>query len=867
MEWVVRGLFFTLPGLLPWILFRRTLENHDSPGAVGLLVTIPAVSVYAIGFAVRTVTTTPWVWYVAANVGLGAIATAGVGWFLLSTEYTGYIKQPQRLLAAFSVLLLIDQILAWTNPFHHLYYDPIASLSLPTAGIAPIGGPLFQFHAVGAYLLVLLGILACLAEAASSQGIRRTQNFVLIGAVALPAGANVSYLVQLTTQNYTSLMFVATVFILAWVLFEADFFDVVPRGRERAVRNMDDPIVVIDDSNEIVETNPAARRVVNIESGVVGMPLTEFFAPFSEQFEALDLPSELETEITLAQANGQRHFDLRCSRLTRESNETGGWVITLHEITQVKQREQILQQLHTKTATIINQSDRSSICSAAVNAITDVLSIAEVGVYCYNRREEALIPADTTEAFDQLWNTDQAERQSAKSLLWAVYISNTNIRITDRRELQRVFPDEGDSLNSAILLPLGSHGILVIPEVSTGAIGEIETNFAQLLSTSIETALDRARREQGLKTVQNVSRDVLTAKTTDEMAEVVLSQLPEALDFPLAAIWEHDPSTQQLQPLGSTGPADPLFDETPVFEPGNSIAWQAFQQQKTKLISKISNYPEAYDPESVIQSEVISSIDEFGVFAAGSIHPKSFTENERMILASLSTNLQAAAQLIERRRDMQLLDQVLGRILRHNLRNELTVIKGYAQTIEPESDESAPQIDENIIAAAERLEKTATNAQTMREVVRNRDDTTTVSLGGLVADTVDKIRDEFHTAEIQLECEADATVTAHPNIHDAVRQLIRNGIEHNTSDSPVVNIQVFVADDSPKIEVSDNGPGIPRDELTVLNKHGESALEHGSGAGLWVIDRVASYSNVSLDFSVDSGTTVTLTFPTTQTSV
>jgi signal transduction histidine kinase len=137
----------------------------------------------------------------------------------------------------------------------------------------------------------------------------------------------------------------------------------------------------------------------------------------------------------------------------------------------------------------------------------------------------------------------------------------------------------------------------------------------------------------------------------------------------------------------------------------------------------------------------------------------------------------------------------------------------------------------------------------------------------LVADTVDKIRDEFHTAEIQLECEADATVTAHPNIHDAVRQLIRNGIEHNTSDSPVVNIQVFVADDSPKIEVSDNGPGIPRDELTVLNKHGESALEHGSGAGLWVIDRVASYSNVSLDFSVDSGTTVTLTFPTTQTSV
>jgi His Kinase A (phosphoacceptor) domain./Histidine kinase-, DNA gyrase B-, and HSP90-like ATPase. len=859
------GLLFALPGVLPWLLLRTTLANRDSAGALGLLVIIPAVSVYAIAFAVRTVTTTPWLWYVAANIGLVAIASATVGWFLLTAEYTGYIDRPQRALGAFSVLLVVDQIFAWTNPLHHRYYDPIASLSLPTAGIAPIGGSLFQLHAVGAYLLVLLGIIACLREVVNSQGIRRKQNLVLIGAVALPAGANISYLGQLTAQNYTSLMFVATVFILAWVLFEADFLDVVPRGRERAVQNMDDPMVILNDDEQVVESNPAARALVGVESDWEGLPVGEFFEPFCDQADVLQSPTGVETDISITTADRQRDFQLRSAPLAAGGDETGGWVITLHEITQVKQRERVLQQLHTKTAAILDERDRNRICSAAVSAIKEVLGVTEAGVYLYNRRAEALVPVATSMAFDGLFADNAPDSQEPDSLLWAVYKTGTETQIADRRELQRVFGDAG-RVERALLLPLGSHGLLVLPATETTTLGEIEQNFARLLSTSVETALDKARRERGLATVQDITRDAVAATTTDEMAEMVLDELPEALDFPLSAIWEHDPTTQQLQPVDSTGPADPLFDETPVFTPGNSIAWRAFEERETKLISQISDYPEAYDQEGLIKSEVISPIGEFGVFAAGSLHDGRFTENDKQILASLTTNLQAATQLIERRRDLQLLDQVLGRILRHNLRNELTVIKGYAETIEAEANEQHQTMGETIVESAKRLQKTTDNAQTMREVVANRDETSTVSLIEVVEDAIGSVRDKFPGAEIQGECAADATVTAHPNINDAVQQLIENGIEHNDSETPTVDVRLFATGDGPAIEVADNGPGIPRMERDVLDKHGESALEHGSGAGLWVIDRVAAYSNVDLEFTIDQGTVVQLTFPSTQTT-
>jgi PAS domain S-box-containing protein len=858
------GLLFALPGVLPWLLLRTTIENRDSAGALGLLVIIPAVSVYAISFAVRTVTTTPWLWYVTASTGLAAIASATVGWFLLTAEYTGYIERPRRALAGFGVLLVVDQIFAWTNPLHHRYYDPIASLSLPTAGIAPLGGVLFQVHAAGAYLLVLLGVLACLAEAVSSQGIRRTQSLVLIGGVALPAGANIGYLAQLTAQNYTSIMFVASVFILAWVLFEADLFDVVPRGRERAVQNMDDPMIIINDSGEIVESNPAARALVGIESEPEGLPVEEFCEPFCDSAEALRSPDGVETDITVTTDGRQRDFQLRSSPL-EANDETGGWVITLHEITQVKRRERVLQQLHTKTAAILDERDRNRICSAAVSAIEDVLGVTEAGVYLYNRRAEALVPVATSMAFDGLFADGRPGSQEPDSPLWAVYKTGTEAEVTDKRALRRVFGGAAE-VERALLLPLGSHGLLVLPATETTTLGEIEQNFARLLSTSVETALGRARRERGLATVQDITRDAVAATTTDEMAEVVLDELPEALDFPLSAIWEHDPTTQQLQPVGSTGPADPLFDETPVFTPGNSIAWRAFDERETKLVSQISDYPEAYDQEGLIRSEVISPIGEFGVFAAGSLHDRSFTENEKQILASLTTNLRAATQLIERRRDMQLLDQVLGRILRHNLRNELTVIRGYAEEIRSEADGQHQPLGENIIESAERLQKTTDNAQTMREVVANRDETSTVSLTEVVEDAVDRVCDRFPGAEIQGECAVDATVTAHPNINDAVQQLIENGVEHNDSETPTVEVRLFATGDSPTIAVADDGPGIPRMELNVLDKHGESALEHGSGAGLWVIDRVATYSNANLEFTNDGGTVAQLTFPSTQTT-
>lgn len=63
--------------------------------------------------------------------------------------------------------------------------------------------------------------------------------------------------------------------------------------------------------------------------------------------------------------------------------------------------------------------------------------------------------------------------------------------------------------------------------------------------------------------------------------------------------------------------------------------------------------------------------------------------------------------------------------------------------------------------------------------------------------------------------------------------------------------------------VRDSGPGIPEHELAVLRSGGETALEHGSGLGLWAVYWGATLLGATIDIETPEagGTQVAVTFP------
>jgi signal transduction histidine kinase len=106
------------------------------------------------------------------------------------------------------------------------------------------------------------------------------------------------------------------------------------------------------------------------------------------------------------------------------------------------------------------------------------------------------------------------------------------------------------------------------------------------------------------------------------------------------------------------------------------------------------------------------------------------------------------------------------------------------------------------------------------------------------------------------ECEAKAS----PHLQTAVENLLENAAIHSESDQPEATVHLKNGSRK-ELTVSDNGPGIPDQELTVLEKGSEDALEHGSGLGLWLVKWIADRSDADLEFETGAaGTDVRLQF-------
>jgi PAS domain S-box-containing protein len=626
-------------------------------------------------------------------------------------------------------------------------------------------------------------------------------------------------------------------------------------------------VVVEDGTKQILRANEAFEETfAGDEEPIRGCDLDEVLVPDGQSPEtealvkAVDRGKPFENELQRETVTGHRHFLFSGVPVTAsEKTEYFGVYI---DITEQKEREETLEELYEATQDLLGKQSRQQVCTHAVETIESVLGYSAVGLHLYQRDSEALEPIAVSEQVHEKMDGGPAGYTDRDTIVWRAYEGRQPIRIDDTHQFDGKLPSEGTPTRSAVILPVGIHGVLITSAYEPNAFDGRDVYFLRLLSQLIEVALDRTVYEEGLTAVQRATRDILHADTHEEMAERVLEEIPDVLDLPVAGIWKHQPTSQQLQPVYHTEQAAELLGDQPAFSKDNSVAWKTFTEGTTSVISDVSEVDEAHNPETPIEGEINVPIGDFGMLTAGSTYKDSFTNLDAEILEILATNLEAIAEVIDTRQDVDLLDQVIARILRHNVRNKLTPILGYASTIAAEAEAPISEYAQSIVDHCEKLEQTATHAREMREVVQNRGEISTVSLGTTVRTAATSVDKEFPDGQLVSHIAETPDVTAHPELGTAIRHLIQNGFEHNNSDTPSVEVVVEQRPDGPTVEVTDNGPGIDTYELEILDKHGESALEHGSGVGLWIVDRITKYSKALLEFeTADTGTKAKITFP------
>lgn len=280
------------------------------------------------------------------------------------------------------------------------------------------------------------------------------------------------------------------------------------------------------------------------------------------------------------------------------------------------------------------------------------------------------------------------------------------------------------------------------------------------------------------------------------------------------------------------------------------------------LIELFSEYPEIIDYYKDGAKDAELEIETDGGYRQFSVTCERIRDGgtEAIIVLRDITPLKEREQkLRDRERDLMMLQQVFSRVFRHNIRNELTVAQGHMVTIDYHTDDEViKESAATALASTDRLLGHAEKAREIERVIDEDPDQTITPLPDLVSTATETYRQTSTGLTITTDVD-DISVQVIEGFQTAIENAIENAIEHNPT--PVnVNIRSELNGDTVELLVVDDGDGIPTNEIAVLVEGEETALNHGSGVGLWLMKWHIQKSNGTLEITGrDAGTEVQMT--------
>ncbi|HKL28901.1 MAG TPA: ATP-binding protein [Natrialbaceae archaeon] len=315
--------------------------------------------------------------------------------------------------------------------------------------------------------------------------------------------------------------------------------------------------------------------------------------------------------------------------------------------------------------------------------------------------------------------------------------------------------------------------------------------------------------------------------------------------------WEYVPSTETLRWTDGTRR---IFDVPEDYVPTISEAFEFYHPADRKTLR------EAFD--ECLESGRPYSLDLRILTEAGRQRWVE-TRCERTREDGTTKLIGVMQDVTKRKTDEQRL-MVLNRVLRHNLRNELNAVRGYADIVGDQlADESQEHFD-GLVASADRLLSLADKLRRFKAVIEADDTTGPVSVESVLESLCDEYREAYPDATIR----TDLLDVAVPGKEHALKvmfeELLENALEHTDGPNPDVTVTVSrPTDQRVAVSIADDGPGLPEIERQVIRDGEETALLHSEGMGLWIVNWFVTKLSGSIQVTTaeGDGTTVTITLP------
>jgi signal transduction histidine kinase len=190
----------------------------------------------------------------------------------------------------------------------------------------------------------------------------------------------------------------------------------------------------------------------------------------------------------------------------------------------------------------------------------------------------------------------------------------------------------------------------------------------------------------------------------------------------------------------------------------------------------------------------------------------------------------------------------------------MNVVRANAELLEADVP---PEKQGYLDAIYAKVEETATlseKASTLEKITEASYERREFEITEAVSRVVEQFRREFPDRRIDCDLDDASLVRAHDAVEVALENLLENACKHSPADQPV-DVRTDNGTEAVTVTVADSGPGIPENEIAVLDVGNETSLRHSNGIGLWIVRWIVKQSDGGLSFDVEDGTTVELTLP------
>jgi PAS domain S-box-containing protein len=183
--------------------------------------------------------------------------------------------------------------------------------------------------------------------------------------------------------------------------------------------------------------------------------------------------------------------------------------------------------------------------------------------------------------------------------------------------------------------------------------------------------------------------------------------------------------------------------------------------------------------------------------------------------------------------------EALNRIVRHDIRNEVNVIHGWAQELERSVGPEAADALDRILDGSKHISELTKTAREFLETLAGEEGVGVgpVSLHKHLTSEIEAQAATYPTATFSTHGEIPAVeVRANEMLSSVFRNLLSNAVQHNDSAEPRVVVAAEERAETVRVRVEDNGPGIPEAQKDQVFGRNEKGLEsEGTGIGLYLV--------------------------------